>query len=74
MCYDTCLHQAIHSIFYSYMYVAIILILIIFHVILVYDLLWNEVDLYLVKFGLIHWFFQVEVLDIYYKVFYVWGG
>ena len=42
-------------------------------VILVYDLLGNEFDCYPVIFGPIHWIIQVEVLDIYNKVFYVWG-
>ena len=42
-------------------------------VILVYDLLGNEFDCYPVIFGPIHWIIQVEVLEIYYKVFSVWG-
>ena len=67
MCYGPCLNQAIHSLFEYYIYVSITLIF--FQVILVYDLLRNDLDCYLVIFGLLNW-----IVDMYNKVFSTWGG
>ena len=72
MRYYPCLHQAIHSLLGSDIYVTIALI--VDQVIFVYNLLVNEFENYLVIFGLLHWIFQVEVIDIYNKVFSVRGG
>ena len=42
MCYDSCLNQAIHSLFDSDIYVSIYLIFV--QIIFVYDILGNEYD------------------------------
>ena len=70
--YDLFFHQSIHSIFESGIYISISLLVV--QVIFVHYLLWYEFDFYLLIFGLLCWVFQVEVIDIYYKIFSVWGG
>ena len=65
MRYDPCLYQAIYPLFDSDLYVVITLI--VFQVILVYYLLQNDFDCYLVIFGILNWDFQVEFLDVYYN-------
>ena len=71
MCYDTCLHHTIHSIFDYEVYVFINFLGV--KVILVYYLLENEFHCYIVIFGHLYWIVQVEVLDIYNQVSSVWG-
>ena len=71
MHYDHHLHQAIHSFFDSNIYLAVTLLFV--QVILFYHLLGDEFDRYFVIFILIYWIVQVEVLDIYYKLFAIWG-
>ena len=66
------LHQAIHSLFYSDVYVFIDLLG--FKIILVYDFLENKFDCYIVIFIFLHWIVQIEVLGIYNKLFSIWGG
>ena len=69
--YDTLLHQLTHYSFVSDVYVYIVLIVV--QVLLVCYLLGNEFDCYSVIFALISWIVRVEVLDIYYKIFAIWG-
>ena len=72
MCYDPCFHQGINSLLYSYIYLAINFL--VFKVIIFYNCLGNELDFHIVILGILHWIFQVEVPDIYNKLFSVWGG
>ena len=72
MQYDTYLHQAIHPIFNSDIYVSTALL--VFQVIFFYDLLGGDFERYLVILVIIHLIFQVEVPDIYNKVFPIWCG
>ena len=67
MRYYPCFRQATHSLFDSDINLSIALLVVRF--IFVYDLLGNDFDFYLVIFSLLHWIVQVEVLDIYNKVF-----
>ena len=70
--YYPCLQQAIHYLFYSDVYISIFLVVV--QVILVYDIFSNELDYYPVRFNLLHWIVQNEVIFIYNKVFFFWGG
>ena len=70
--YNTCLHQAIHYLFNSDLYVSISLLVV--KVMLVYYLLGEYFGCYLVIFGLLHWIVQLEVLDIYHKICSIWVG
>ena len=69
MSHNPCLHQAIYYLFESDVYVSIALLVV--QVILVYALLGNDFDFYLLLFVLLHFIVQLEVLDIYNKLFYV---
>ena len=66
------MQQAIHSLFYSGIYVSIDLL--VDKVIFIYDLLGDEFERYLLIFGLLHSIIQVEALYIYNEVFSIWCG
>ena len=66
------MHQAIHSLFDSDIYVAINFF--VDKVTFVYDILGNDFERCLIIYGLLRWIVQVDVLEIYNKAFSIWYG